>query len=50
MIEVGDGVKVFFVPGKSGHLRGRDENRAIEFFLGFSYAGPRGWEVRNSLI
>ncbi len=48
LIEVGAGVKVFFVPGKSGHLRGRDENRAVEFFLGFSYDGPRGWEVKNA--
>lgn len=48
LIEVGAGVTVFFVPGKSGHLRGRDENRAVEFFLGFSYDGPRGWEVKNA--
>jgi tetratricopeptide (TPR) repeat protein len=46
-IEVARGVKAFFVPGKSGHLRGRDENRAVEFFLGFSYDGLRAWEVKS---
>lgn len=24
-----------FFPGKSGHIRGRDENRAVTFYLGF---------------
>jgi hypothetical protein len=48
LIELRGGVKAFFVPGKSGHLRGRDENRAVECFLGFSYDGPRAWEVRNT--
>ena len=46
-IEIAAGVKAFFVPGKSGHLRGRDENRAVEFYLGFSYDGLRAWEVRS---
>ena len=46
-IELGAGVRVFFVPGKSGHARGRDENRAVEFYLGFSYDGPRAWEVKS---
>ena len=48
LVEVGGGVRAFFVPGKSGHSRGRDENRTIECFLGFSYDGPRAWEVRNA--
>ncbi len=47
LVEVRGGVKAFFVPGKSGHSRGRDENRAVECFLGFSYDGPRAWEVRS---
>ncbi|MCU1303942.1 MAG: hypothetical protein JWQ87_4226 [Candidatus Sulfotelmatobacter sp.] len=47
LLEVAGGVKAFFVPGKSGHSRGRDENRTVECFLGFSYDGPRAWEVRN---
>jgi hypothetical protein len=46
-IEVAAGVKAFFVPGKSGHLRGRDENRAVDFYLGFSYDGLRAWEVKS---
>jgi tetratricopeptide (TPR) repeat protein len=46
-IEVAGGAKAFFVPGKSGHLRGRDENRAVEFYLGFSYDGLRAWEVKS---
>jgi tetratricopeptide (TPR) repeat protein len=48
LIEVRGGVRAFFVPGKSGHSRGRDENRAVDCFLGFSYDGPRAWEVRNA--
>ncbi len=46
-IEVNGGMQAFFVPGKSGHTRGRDENRLAKFYLGFSYNGPRAWEVRN---
>ncbi len=29
-------------------MRGRDENRAVTFYLGFSYDGPRAWEVQNA--
>ncbi len=47
LVEMSGGVRAFFVPGKSGHSRGRDENRQVEFFVGFSYDGPRAWEVRN---
>ena len=50
LIEVKGGLKAFFVPGKSGHFRGRDENRIVDCFLGFSYDGPRSWEVRNAQI
>lgn len=48
MIELLGGVRAFFVPGKSGHSKGRDENRTVECFLGLSNDGPRAWEVRNS--
>ncbi len=47
LIEVSGGMRAFFVPGKSNHSRGRDENRIVEFYLGFSYDGPRAWEVRT---
>jgi len=47
LIDVSGGVRAFFVPGKSGHSRGRDENRTVDCFLGFSYDGPRAWEVRT---
>ena len=41
-----DGVEAFFVPGKSGFHRGRDENASVSFYLGFSYDGPRAWDVQ----
>jgi tetratricopeptide (TPR) repeat protein len=47
LIQLDCGMRVFFVPGKSGHVRGRDENRAVTLYLGFSYDGPRAWEVQN---
>jgi hypothetical protein len=46
-VELGStGLTVFFVPGKGGFYKGRDENRKVEFFLGFSYDGLRAWDVR----
>jgi hypothetical protein len=48
LVELSSGMRAFFVPGKSGHLRGRDENRAVTFYLGFSYDGPRAWEVQTA--
>jgi tetratricopeptide (TPR) repeat protein len=48
IVELPSGVRAFFVPGKSGHLKGRDENRGVSFCLGFSYDGPRAWEVRSA--
>ena len=39
-------LEAFFVPGRSGFFAGRDENLAVECFLGFSFEGPRAWEVR----
>lgn len=40
------GVGAFFVPAKSGFHFGRDENRLVDCYLGFSYDGPRAWDVR----
>ena len=50
-IELESGLKAFFVPAKGrlpgGYLRGRDEQRRVSFFLGFSYDGLRAWSVRE---
>lgn len=45
-IELNGGVGAFFVPAKSGFHFGRDENRLVDCYLGFSYDGPRAWDVR----
>lgn len=48
-IELPSGVAAFFVPGRGAeHTRFRSgqENQRVTFFLGFSYDGPRAWEVR----
>ena len=44
-IELAGGVKAFFVPGKSDLHFGRDENASVTCYLGFSYDGPRAWDV-----
>lgn len=44
-IELHNGQEAFFVPVVAGFHQGRDENRRVEFFLGFSYDGLRAWEV-----
>lgn len=44
-IELAGGVRAFFVPGKSGLHFGRDENVSVTCHLGFSYDGPRAWDV-----
>lgn len=46
-VDLSSGVRAFFVPGRSDHAKGRDENRTVDFYLGFSYDGPRAWEVQN---
>ena len=46
-IEVAGGLTAFFVPAKSGYARGRSENQAVEFHLGFSYDGLRAWDVSS---
>lgn len=45
-IEGPGGVQVFFVPGRANLSPNRDENVEVDFFLGFSYDGPRAWEVQ----
>lgn len=44
-IQLPSGQMAFFVPVKGGFVPGRDENRSVEFFLGFSYDGLRAWQV-----
>lgn len=39
-------MKAFFAPAASGMAYGHDENRAVSFFLGFSYDGLRAWSVQ----
>jgi len=46
-IEIEGGLTAFFVPGRSGHARGRSENWPVTFFLGFSYEGLRAWDVQD---
>lgn len=38
--------EIFFVPTNE-FLPGRDENKAVQFYLGFSYDGLRGWRVQH---
>ena len=46
-IELPGGVSTFFLPGKSEHAKGADENRRVSCFIGFSYDGLRAWSVKN---
>lgn len=39
------GLLAFFVPARVGARKGRDENRLVTFYLGFSYDGLRAWSV-----
>ena len=43
-IELAGGLKAFFVPARFGLSRG-SENTPILAFLGFSYDGPRAWDI-----
>ena len=45
-VEFPGGIQAFFVPAKSGLRSGRDENLLVSFYLGFSYDGPRAWDVK----
>ena len=47
-VELRGGVKGFFVPAKSGFHAGRDENALVNCYLGFSYEGPRAWDLQRS--
>lgn len=47
-IEVEGGLKAFFVPARGDYSRGRSENRAVTFYLGFSYEGLRAWEIKDA--
>lgn len=47
VVELSQGLMAFFVPGKGGFHSGRDENSAVECYLGFSYDGIRAWNVRR---
>lgn len=44
-IELIGGLEAFFVPARGDYRRGEAENRAVSCFLGFSYDGPRAWQV-----
>ena len=43
-IELAGGLEAFFVPAKSGMSRG-SENTPVLAYLGFSYDGPRAWDI-----
>lgn len=45
-IELMRGIKAFFAPAVAGMSLGRDENRLVSFYLGFSYEGLRAWSVQ----
>ena len=43
-VELAGGIEAFFVPARSGFSMG-SENTPVSTFLGFSYDGPRAWNV-----
>lgn len=43
-IELAGGLEAFFVPARSGLARG-SVNTSVLAFLGFSYDGPRAWDI-----
>ena len=45
-VEIGGAIDAFFVPARSGFFKGRDENLSVDCYLGFSYDGPRAWDVQ----
>ena len=47
VIELAGGLEAFFVPGRVGLVQG-SENTLVEAFLGFSYDGPRAWDISMS--
>jgi tetratricopeptide (TPR) repeat protein len=46
-IEIEGGIEAFFVPARGNYRKGDAENRAVSCFLGFSYDGPRAWQVTD---
>ena len=46
VVELDCGIKAFFVPAKAGLSSARDENARVTLNLGFSYDGPRAWNVK----
>lgn len=44
-IELKGGLSAFFVPTIAALQPGRDENRHVQCFVGFSYEGLRAWQV-----
>jgi hypothetical protein len=48
-IELSNGQLVFFVPVVGGFHAERDENRRVLAYIGFSYDGPRAWEVTSAV-
>lgn len=47
-IELNGGVMAFFVPSKAGFHYGKDENASVNCYVGFSYDGPRAWDVQRA--
>jgi len=47
-VEMSGGIQAFFVPAKSEFQSDRDENLPVSCYLGFSYDGPRAWDVRKA--
>jgi tetratricopeptide (TPR) repeat protein len=46
-IEMQGGLHAFFVPARGGFRR-ESLNQRVSLFLGFSYDGPRAWEVKSA--
>jgi tetratricopeptide (TPR) repeat protein len=46
LIGLPNGLKAFFVPGRGGFTSG-NINQVVNFYLGFSFDGPRAWSVRE---
>lgn len=45
-VELRGGIRAFFVPARGGFGVG-DLNRRVDAYVGFSYDGPRAWDVRT---
>jgi hypothetical protein len=47
VIDIQGGLHAFFVPARGGY-QSASVNRPVTVYLGFSYDGPRAWEVRDA--